>query len=117
MLNIKSHLNKTVKKCVENTVFMHIAASYKKLTDINLLKSMKMNEINRLSSERIEVQSALDVIETKQTNKLHNNRKPLIERINEIDGEIDEIEQLLANLDIEKQNIQYEIVLLSQVKS
>lgn len=116
MRKIKTHLNRTVKRCIENTFYMQIAANYKKISDINLLKSMKLNEVVKLSSEKIHVQEELDVIESAASNKLLHNRMPLVQRINELDHDIDEIEQLLANLEVEKQNIQYEILLLSNVK-
>lgn len=116
MRKIKTHLNRTVKRCIENTFYMQIAASYKKISDINLLKSMKINEVIKLSCEKVHVQEELDAIESAVSNKLLHNRTPLIQKINDLDHDIDEIEQLLANLEVEKQNIQYEILLLSNVK-
>jgi len=77
---------------------------------------MKLSEVVKLSCEKIHVQEELDALESAVSNKLLHNRTPLVQRINDLDHDIDEIEQLLANLEIEKQNIQYEILLLSNVK-
>ncbi|WP_414045837.1 hypothetical protein ACMGE7_09310 [Macrococcus equi] len=116
MHTIKHYLNNTVKACVQNFMYFRRASAYKRLADINGLKSMKQNEMMQLTSEKEQIQIALETHEIEPTETLKNNRQPLINKINTIDNDIDEIESLLLNLEEEKRNIQCEILLLSNVK-
>jgi len=116
MQKIKHYLNNTVKACVQNFMYFRTATAYKRLADINGLKNIKQNEIKLLTSEKEQLQITLETYEIKPTDHLKNNRQPLINKLNTIDNDIDEIESLLLNLEEEKRNIQYEILLLSNVK-
>lgn len=116
MQTIKHYLNNTVKSCVQNFMYFRTAAAYKRLADINGLKHIKVNEMNHLNQEKERIQIELETHEVKPTEHLKNNRQPLVNKINTIDNDIDEIESLLLNLEEEKRNIQYEILLLSNVK-
>jgi hypothetical protein len=97
-------------------MYFRTASAYKRLADINGLKNIKQNEIKLLTSEKEQLQITLETYEIKPTDHLKNNRQPLINKLNTIDNDIDEIESLLLNLEEEKRNIQYEILLLSNVK-
>lgn len=97
-------------------MYFRTASAYKRLADINGLKNIKQNEMMQLTSEKEQLQSVLETYEIKPTEHLKNNRQPLINKLNMIDNDIDEIESLLLNLEEEKRNIQYEILLLSNVK-
>ncbi|WP_414042465.1 hypothetical protein [Macrococcus animalis] len=116
MQSIKHYLNNTVKTCVQNFMYFKTATAYKRLADINVLKHLKQNEMKQLNLEKEKIQIKLETHEIMPTEHLKNNRQPLINKINTIDNDIDEIESLLLNLEEEKRNIQYEILLLSNVK-
>ncbi|MCU7557787.1 hypothetical protein ROU88_08685 [Macrococcus capreoli] len=116
MQTIKQYLNNTVKTCIQNFMYFKTASAYKRLADINGLKNVKQNEIQQLTHEKVKIQTELETHEIKPTEHLKNNRLPLINKINALDNDIDEIEALLLNLEEEKRNIQYEILLLSNVR-
>lgn len=116
MQTLKHYLNNTVKSCIQNFMYFRTASAYKRLADINILKNLKQSEMKQLTYAKEIVQTELEAHEIKSTESLKNNRKPLIQKINRIDNDIDEIEALLLNLEEEKRNIQCEILLLSNVK-
>lgn len=115
MRMIKQYLNDTVKVCINNVLTIMTASAYKRLADINGLANLKQREIALLNNEKEQVQSALESNEVKASDSLKHNRMPLVNKINAIDHDIDEIEALLLKLEEEKQNVQCEILLLSNV--
>lgn len=115
MQKLRKYMNMTVRKCVQNTMLIHLSDYYKKITEINLLKQLKHVEINQLSAQKSEVQQSLESIEVSCTDHLRHNRLPLVKAITAIDEEIESIEAMLQTLEQEKQQVQLQIIMLSKL--
>lgn len=118
MNRLTCYLKQTVKKSVRQSLYLKLKELQQKLTELNVMKAVKIKEHERLIEKYDSQQFQLTVIDSEDGSKrnFRANRYATLNELNKIDEELREIEASLQMIEYMKEETQYEIMMITKLK-
>lgn len=117
MNRLRAYLKKSVNGAVKSSMFYKIKELQQKISTLNHEKAKKSREHEQLLAAYHNSQFKLTVIDSEDgsTREFRSNRNRALKQLDQIDEELREIEASLQMIEVMKEEVQYEIMMIRRL--